>query len=124
VKKKKRRVKQKAPSVRRVRVYPDFVSRLASSGLLADVEKRTMSFHVTLRDLYEGGGASSIIDARREVYAWLQGQGKSINEIARLFDRAPSGIHKMVHVPGFKEAAHGSNPIFGSNPLLKKRGRP
>lgn len=73
-----------------------FTTRLSDIGLLKGAESRCRAFHISLRDLYEGQGRTpSIASARRAVYRWLRDGGKGINEIARLFDRAPSGIMKM-----------------------------
>lgn len=78
------------------RSYTGFVRRLASSGLLSDVEERTRKMRVSLLDLYEGPDkAQSIAAARRAVYGWLMKEGKSLNEVARLFDRAPNGVWKL-----------------------------
>lgn len=79
------------------RSYTNFVERLTAIGLLAEVEARTLKKHVTLLDLYKGhcGRGSSTAAARRAVYKWLMSEGKSINEVARLFDRAPSGVFKL-----------------------------
>jgi hypothetical protein len=78
------------------RDYRKFTARLTAANLLKDVEKRALALHVSLRDLYEGPDrAQSIAVARRAVYLWLMREGKGINEIARLFDRAPSGVWKM-----------------------------
>jgi len=78
------------------RSYRKFTARLTAIGLLNSVESRAVKLHVTLRELYEGPNrAPSIAAARRAVYLWLMGEGKGINEIARLFDRAPSGVMKM-----------------------------
>jgi len=78
------------------RSFEKFNARLIEVGLLAGVEKRSLAHHVSLRDLYEGPAAPSTAAARREVYAWLASQGKGNNEIARLFDRAPSGVMKLL----------------------------
>lgn len=78
------------------RSYEKFVGRLDAIGLVAKVEARARRLHVSLRDLYEGPDkAPSINAARRSVYLWLAREGKGINEIARLFDRAPNGVWKM-----------------------------
>ena len=78
------------------RSFQKFVARLDAIGLLNNVESRAVKLHVTLRDLYEGPNrAQSIAAARRSVYLWLMGDGKGLNEVARLFDRAPSGVMKM-----------------------------
>jgi len=83
------------------RSYGKFIKRIDSIGLLKGAESRCRAFHISLRDLYEGQGRTpSIASARRAVYRWLRDGGKSINEIARLFDRAPSGIMKMTRAPG------------------------
>jgi hypothetical protein len=78
------------------RSFKKFEQSLRDRKLYNAVEKRSHGAHVTLRDLYEGPVTASIVDARRVVYKWLVSEGKSINEVARLFDRAPSGILKMV----------------------------
>lgn len=79
------------------RSFQEFVSRLEASGLHDKIEKRALACcHVSLRDLYEGPNRTlSITSARRTVYAWLLTRGKSVNEVARLFDRAPNGVWKM-----------------------------
>lgn len=78
------------------RDYRKFTVRLTAANLLKDVEKRALALHVSLHDLYEGPDRTqSVAAARRAVYLWLTREGKGINEIARLFDRAPSGIWKM-----------------------------
>lgn len=80
------------------RSYRRFVTRLESIGLRVSVEKRALKLHVSLRELYEGPDrAPSIAAARRAVYIWLAGEGKGLNEIARLFDRAPSGVSKLAN---------------------------
>ena len=79
------------------RSFSKFVDRLDSMGLRAGVESRALKLHVTLQDLYQGGGrAPSIAAARRAVYSWLAKEGQGNNEIARLFDRAPSGVMKLM----------------------------
>jgi len=79
------------------RSFKKFVKRLQETGLLHAIDKRIGASHVSLRDLYEGPGrAPSIHQARKNIYAWLMKEGKGNNEIARLFDRAPSGIWKMI----------------------------
>jgi hypothetical protein len=83
------------------RSYSKFVRRLEEIGLHAEVEKRALKLHVSLRDLYEGRDrAPSIGAARRAVYTWLINEGKGLNEIARLFDRAPSGVSKLTNNRG------------------------
>lgn len=79
------------------RSFKPFVARLDAIGLHAEVEARALAHHVSLRELYEGpDGAPSITAARRAVYLWLVEEGKGLNEVARLFDRAVSGISKHV----------------------------
>lgn len=79
------------------RSFRKFSTRLREIGLLEDVESRALEAHVSLQDLYEGPyRAPSIAAARRKVYGWLAIQGKGNNEIARLFDRAPSGVMKLM----------------------------
>lgn len=77
------------------RSFRKFAARLELIGLRGQIERRTLALHVSLRDLYEVQGTSSAT-ARRAVYQWLMKEGKSINEIARLFDRAPSGVWKLL----------------------------
>jgi hypothetical protein len=80
----------------KARSFRKFTDRLAAIGLLEGVEKRAMGLHVTLQELYDGPGNSpSVATARRAVYAWLMKQGKGLNEVARLFDRAPSGVQRL-----------------------------
>lgn len=79
------------------RSYTKFSERLAAIGLFNEVLDRALQEHVTLRELYEGPDkAPSIAAARRTVYRWLMKEGKGLNEVARLFDRAPSGVLKLV----------------------------
>jgi hypothetical protein len=78
------------------RSFRKFTDRLNAIGLFKEIEKRSLAHHVTIQDLYQGADrAQSIVAARRAVYRWLMKEGKGINEIARLFDRAPSGVWKM-----------------------------
>jgi len=78
------------------RSYRKFVTRLTAVRLLDAVEKRSIALHVSLRELYDGPNrAPSIAAARRSVYLWLLKEGKGLNEIARLFDRAPNGVMKL-----------------------------
>lgn len=78
------------------RSFKKFLARLDEIDLRRGVESRSVKMHVTLRDLYEGGGREpSIAAARRVVYVWLMKEGRGLNEIARLFDRAPSGVAKL-----------------------------
>jgi hypothetical protein len=80
-----------------MRSFAKFTKRLDDIGLREGVEFRALKLHISLRDLYEAQGRRpSIAAARRAVYLWLMKEGKGINEIARLFDRAPSGIQRMV----------------------------
>lgn len=79
------------------RSFAKFTARLDEIDLRHGVESRSVKMHVTLRELYEGPHrAPSIAAARRVIYLWLTKQGKGNNEIARLFDRAPSGVLKMM----------------------------
>jgi len=80
------------------RSFQRFVRRLDKIGLRQALEERATALHVSLRDLYGDGsrGTASISAARRVVYLWLQKKGKGINEIARLFDRAPNGVWRLV----------------------------
>ena len=78
------------------RSFTKFVARLDTIKLRTKVEARALQAHVSLRDLYEGPDrAPSIAAARRAIYLWLLKEGKGNNEIARLFDRAPSGVLKL-----------------------------
>ena len=82
------------------RSFQKFVRKLDKISLRQTLEERALKLHVSLRDLYEGPSrAQSISAARRSVYLWLQKRGKGINEIARLFDRAPSGVLKLMLRP-------------------------
>ncbi len=78
------------------RSFKKFTDRLEASGLLGRVESRALNLHVSLQDLYEGPYSTSVVAARKVVYTWLSKEGKSINEIARLFDRSPSGVAKLL----------------------------
>lgn len=77
------------------RSFQAFRSRLAAIGLAREAEKIALTAHVSLRELYEGDRAPSIVAARRTVYLRFMQGGKSLNEVARLFDRAPSGVLKL-----------------------------
>ena len=79
------------------RSYTKFTARLDAAGLRTEIEARALKLHVSLPELYDGPArAPSIVAARRAVYAWLAKQGKGNNEIARLFDRAPSGVMMLL----------------------------
>lgn len=80
------------------RSFTSFARRLVEMSLRAEVEDRAKSFNVSLRKLYEGEfQAPSIVRARRVIYGWLVNvRGFGVREVARLFDRAPSGIVKML----------------------------
>jgi hypothetical protein len=78
------------------RSFAKFTSRLDAIGLREKVEANTLASHVSLRDLYAGQGrVPSIAAARRAIYLWLMKEGKGVNEIARLFDRASNGVSKL-----------------------------
>jgi hypothetical protein len=78
------------------RSFTKFTARLDAIGLHGKVEAHALALHVSLRDLYEGQGrVPSIANARQFVYRWLLKQGKGVNEIARLFDRAAGGVSKL-----------------------------
>lgn len=80
-----------------IRSFRKFEARLEAVGLHKTLEARALRLHVSLEDLYAGQGrAPSITAARRAVYLWLMKEGKGLNEVARLFDRAPSGVMKLV----------------------------
>lgn len=80
------------------RSFATFVKRLGAVGLHQEIEAHALALHVSLRELYDGPDrAPSIAKARQLVYSWLLEQGKGNNEIARLFDRAPSGVLKLTH---------------------------
>jgi hypothetical protein len=78
------------------RSFRKFTTRLRENGLRDQIEKRALKMHVSLRDLYDGPTlAPSNAAARRAVYLWLMKEGKGLNEVARMFDRAPSGVMKL-----------------------------
>jgi len=81
------------------RSFKRFETKLRKASLFGSIRSRATKMHVSLRELYEGNvrPTPSIAAARRDVYVWLHDtKGKSVNEIARLFDRAPSGVLRMV----------------------------
>lgn len=79
------------------RSFTKFEARLKKTALYTEIEKRALAHNVTLRDLYEGGDRTwSVSAARTAVYMWLSKRGKSVNEIARIFDRMPSGVFKKI----------------------------
>lgn len=81
------------------RSFTKFVARLEKIKLREEIEKRALRAHVSLQELYEGEGRTpSIGAARQAIYTWLadERQGFGLNEIARLFDRAPNGVRKLV----------------------------
>jgi hypothetical protein len=83
------------------RSFRKFQLRLNNTGLRATISGRALAHRVSLRDLYEGGNRTqSISAARRAVYRWLVKEGWSVNEVARLFNRAPSGVLKMTREKG------------------------
>ncbi len=77
------------------RSFKRFSDRLVNAELYLKIQALALKHHVLLSELYDGDKSPSIISARRAVYVWLIRQGKSVNEVARLFDRAPSGVWKM-----------------------------
>lgn len=77
------------------RSFDKFTQRLEAIGLHGQIQERAVKLHVSLRDLYEGPRAPSIVRARRAVYVWLIKQGKGVNEVARIFDRTPSTISNL-----------------------------
>lgn len=79
------------------RSYSKFQKRIEEIGLFAEVERRAKKMNVSIASLYEGPRVPSISAARKSIYTWLMAKkGMGNNEVARLFDRAPSGIAKMV----------------------------
>lgn len=83
----------------KARSYERFAARLTEIGLFNQIAAQARQQHITVRELYEGSnrGAPSVNRARKAIYAWLRDKkGKGNNEIARLFDRAPSGIARML----------------------------
>jgi hypothetical protein len=84
------------------RSFPKFVDRLNAAGLKEEVEAHARAHRVSLQDLYEGPyQAPSVVAARRAVYRWLaKNKKKGTNEIARLFDRARSGVVKFLNNEG------------------------
>lgn len=91
------------------RSFTRFLRTLDQIGLRQPLEEQALEAHVTLRDLYEGQGRSpSISAARKRTYTWLHHEkGKGINEIARLFDRAPSGVMRLVQPAAKMRKARG-----------------
>ncbi len=86
------------------RSFRKFVTRLDKIGLHQMLEKRALKLHVSLQELYEGPNrAPSITAARRDAYSWLFKRGKGINEIARLFDRAPSAVSRLTRKNGVRK---------------------
>jgi hypothetical protein len=82
------------------RSFRKFSLRLDKIKLRRAIEGSALAHHISLRDLYEGSNrAQSVSAARRAVYLWLMREGKSINEVARLFDRAPNGVWKLTRCP-------------------------
>lgn len=80
------------------RSFDKFTAKLEAIGLRGTIEGRALAMQVSLRELYEGRDrAPSIVAARRAVYKWLLRKGKGLNEVARLFDRAPSGVSKLTN---------------------------
>jgi len=78
------------------RSFAGFVKRLGANSLHKEIESRALAHHVSLKELYEGANrATSITAARRSVYLWLIEEGKSVNEVARLFDRSANGVWKL-----------------------------
>lgn len=79
------------------RSFKKFIARLDAIGLRAKIEKQAIALHVSLSELYEGTDRAprSIAAARRSIYLWLMGEGKSYNEVAKLFDRSPHGVWKV-----------------------------
>lgn len=77
------------------RSFGTFLTRLDETGLLDKIQARALKHHVSLSGLYDGDRSPSVIAARRDVYSWLVRSGKSVNEVARLFDRAPNGVLKL-----------------------------
>jgi hypothetical protein len=85
------------------RSFQKFVKRLEAISLGSEVEKIALDAHVSLRELYDGRDrAPSIVTARRKVYRALLKGGKGLNEVARLFDRAPNGVLKLTRKPQAK----------------------
>lgn len=83
------------------RSYDKFTKRLVDAGLLLYVQERSLRMHVSLYDLYLAGHkVPSVVAARRSVYRELMKSGKSINEVARLFDRSVSGVWKLTRTGG------------------------
>jgi hypothetical protein len=79
------------------RSFERFLARLEEHGLRDKIEQRALEQFVSLRALYEGPiKVPSIVAARRSIYRWLMKNGKGLNEVARLFDRLPSGVRKLV----------------------------
>lgn len=79
------------------RSFKKFLNRLEETGMLFKLNARAQQSHVTLRDVYAGGRAPSIVAARRSIYIWLtEEMGMGNNEVARLFDRNPGGVSRLI----------------------------
>jgi hypothetical protein len=89
------------------RSFQKFTRKLDQIGLRRELEKRVLEMQVSLRELYDGPRTQSIATARRDVYTWLTDEGKSVREIAQLFDRAPNGVLKMIRNEATMRKARG-----------------
>lgn len=84
------------------RSYAAFLRKLDTIGIRSQLEKRSLKNQVSLERLYgtHARGSELTSAARADVYVWLAKRGMGINEIARLFDRAPSGVMKLLRRNG------------------------
>ena len=82
------------------RSFDKFTGRLIDARLTDEIWDIARKKHVTLRELYEASATASVVAARKEVYTWLKRTGKSPVEIGKLFDRASSGILKLIQRRG------------------------
>lgn len=78
------------------RSFERFSDRLKANGLYTGANKICSENYVSLCVVYDGGKAPSVVAARRAVYVWMSGRGMGNNQIARMFDRAKSGVSKSL----------------------------
>lgn len=78
------------------RSYKRFTARLEKDGLLEEVVELANEYHVSLLRIYQDSSLPSVVSARLNVYRHLSSKGYGNNEIARMFDRAQSGVSKLM----------------------------
>ena len=83
-------IKRTQQSFRRFYIY------ISERNLEQEMRERCMKHHTTLRDIYLDVRWSSVHAARLEIWWWLFSLGKSLNEIARMFDRDAASINFAV----------------------------